>query len=71
MTEAGAPPTSGVPLVNAPRRRWPLVPAAIIGVVAIAEIFRVAQIVPSALQPLFVPVVLIAVGAYLILAPRV
>lgn len=53
-----------------PSRRWPLVPAAIFGVVAIAEIFRVATIIPPGLQPLFVPTILIAVGAYLILAPR-
>lgn len=54
-----------------PNRRWPLIPAAIFGVVTLAEIFRVATIIPTALQPLFVPTILIAVGAYLILAPRV
>lgn len=53
-----------------PNRRWPLVPAAIFGVVALAEIFRVATLIPSGLQPLFVPMILIAVGGYLILAPR-
>ncbi|MGH2379137.1 MAG: hypothetical protein ACRDGT_11760 [Candidatus Limnocylindria bacterium] len=54
-----------------PQRRWPLVPAAIIGLVALAEMFRVAEIIPPGLQPLFVPVILIGVGGYLILAPRV
>lgn len=53
-----------------PIRRWPLVPAAIIGVVALAEIFRIADVIPSGLQPLFVPIILIGVGGYLILAPR-
>lgn len=54
-----------------PNRRWPLVPAAILGVVTLAEIFRVATIIPPGLQPLFVPLILIAVGGYLILAPRI
>lgn len=54
-----------------PTRRWPLVPAAIIGVVTLAEIFRVATVIPAGIQPLFVPLILIAVGGYLILAPRV
>lgn len=53
-----------------PNRRWPLVPAAIFGLVTIAEIFRVATIVPTGLQPLFVPIILIVVGGYLILVPR-
>lgn len=53
-----------------PSRRWPLVPAGILGVVTLAEIFRVATIIPPGLQPLFVPAILIAVGGYLILAPR-
>lgn len=54
-----------------PNRRWPLVPAAVFGVVTLAEIFQVAAIVPEGLQPLFVPLILIAVGAYLIFAPRI
>jgi hypothetical protein len=53
-----------------PNRRWPLVPAAIFGVVTLFEIFRVATIIPQGVQPLFVPIILIAVGGYLILAPR-
>jgi hypothetical protein len=53
-----------------PQRRWPLVPAAIIGLVALAEMFRIADIIPTGVQPLFVPVILIGVGAYLIMAPR-
>jgi hypothetical protein len=53
-----------------PNRRWPLIPAAFFGVVALFEVFRVVAIIPVALQPLFVPTILIAVGAYLIFAPR-
>lgn len=53
-----------------PSRRWPLVPAAIFGAVTLAEIFGVATIIPPGLQPLFVPTILVAVGAYLVLAPR-
>lgn len=53
-----------------PNRRWPLVPAAVFGVITLLELFRVATVVPAGLQPLFVPAILIAVGAYLILAPR-
>jgi hypothetical protein len=53
-----------------PNRRWPLIPAAFFGVVALFEVFRVATIIPIGLQPFFVPTVLIAVGAYLIFAPR-
>lgn len=53
-----------------PQRRWPLIPATIFGIVTLAEVFRVATIIPPALQPLFVPVILIGVGGWLILAPR-
>jgi hypothetical protein len=53
-----------------PNRRWPLIPAAFFGVVALAEVFGVAAVVPAQAQPLFVPTILIAVGGYLILAPR-
>jgi hypothetical protein len=53
-----------------PNRRWPLIPAAVFGVITLAEVFRLATVIPSGLQPLFVPGILIAVGAYVILAPR-
>ncbi|MDE3113262.1 MAG: hypothetical protein KGN00_09225 [Chloroflexota bacterium] len=53
-----------------PNRRWPLIPAAVFGLITLLEVFRVATVVPSGLQPLFVPAVLICVGGYLILAPR-
>jgi len=53
-----------------PARRWPLIPGAVFGVVALAEVFRVATVIPAGIQPLFVPLILIGVGGYLILAPR-
>lgn len=52
-----------------PMRRWPLIPAAILALVAIAQGLGVT-LVPQALEPLFVPVVLIAIGGWLIVAPR-
>ena len=59
----------GVFLIR-PNRRWPLVPAAIFGLVTLAEVFRLASVIPAGIQQLFVPLVLIAVGAYLIVIPR-
>lgn len=53
-----------------PQRRWPLIPAVIFGVVSLAEAFQVADVMPPGLQPVFVPLVLIVVGGYLIVAPR-
>ncbi len=52
-----------------PQHRWPLAPAALLAIVAVAEVFG-STVVPPALQPFYVPVVLIAVGAYLIVGPR-
>ena len=53
-----------------PQRRWPLAPAALLAIVAVAEVFG-TTVVPPGFQPFFMPVVLIAVGAYLIVGPRV
>ena len=54
----------------APDRRAPLVLAGIIAVVALADLFLQIDLVPLALQPYFVPVVLIIVGLYLLVEPR-
>lgn len=51
-------------------RRIPLALAAILAVVALADIFTTVPIVPDAFKPYFVPVILIVTGAYLILEPR-
>ena len=53
-----------------PNRKIPLAVAAIIGVVALADIFTTIPIVPDGLKPYFVPIILIVTGAYLILEPR-
>lgn len=53
-----------------PSRRIPLVVAAVIGVVALADLFAKIDVIPAALQPYFVPLILIVTGAYLILEPR-
>jgi hypothetical protein len=53
-----------------PSRKIPLAVAAVIGVVALADIFTTIEIVPDALRPYFVPIILIITGAYLILEPR-
>jgi hypothetical protein len=53
-----------------PQRKWPLLPAGLLGAVALAELFTPSTIVPPAVQPFFVPLVLIAIGAYLVVGPR-
>ena len=53
-----------------PSRRIPLAVAAVIGVVALADLFAKIEIIPGSLQPYFVPLILIITGAYLILEPR-
>lgn len=53
-----------------PQRPWPLIPAAVIGIVAVAELFGAGTVIPSVIQPFFVPAALLAVGAYLIVGPR-
>jgi hypothetical protein len=53
-----------------PSRRIPLGIAALLGVVALADIFTNVTVVPDAFKPYFVPVILIITGAYLILEPR-
>lgn len=60
---------AGVYLMR-PSRRWPLVPAAALGVVSAFELYGRGDVVPGALQPFMVPLILIAVGVYLIVAPR-
>jgi hypothetical protein len=54
----------------APSRKIPLGVAAVIGVVALADIFTTIPVVPEGLKPYFVPIILIVTGAYLILEPR-
>ncbi len=54
----------------APANRWPLLPAAVLGLLAIADLLDRRDLVPAAAQPFIVPFVLILVGAYLLVEPR-
>ncbi len=51
-------------------RRWPLVPGAVLAALAMAELFQKGEVIPGALQPFLVPAVLIVVGAYVLIVPR-
>jgi CheY-like chemotaxis protein len=51
----------------APSRRWPLVPAAVLGSVAAARLLTGRSPIPTLLEPFLVPLVLVAVGAYLLI----
>ena len=54
----------------APARRWPLVPAVLLGLVAASRLVTGAAVIPESLEPFLVPVVLIGVGAYLLAEPK-
>jgi hypothetical protein len=54
----------------ASQRRAPFVLALILAVIAIADLVLQVDLVPLALQPYFVPVILIIVGVYLLVEPR-
>ncbi len=53
-----------------PSRKIPLAVAAVIGVVALADLFAKVELIPAGMQPFFVPFILIVTGAYVILEPR-
>ena len=72
--EAVAPAFVGVLAVGflvafalSPDRRWPLVPAALLGIVAATRLLTGVSPVPAFLEPFLVPLVLVAVGAYLLI----
>ncbi len=50
----------------APIRRWPLVPAGLLGIVAAARLLTGSSPIPAPLEPFLVPVVLVGVGLYLL-----
>jgi len=71
--ETAAPAFVGVIAVGfvvafalAPQRRWPLVPAVLLGVVAAGRLVTGTSFIPASIEPYLVPFVLIAVGAYLL-----
>ena len=53
----------------APDRRWPLIPAAPLALIAAAGFLGRADLVPTGIQPLILPVVLMLVGAYILFEP--
>lgn len=54
----------------APARKLPLIPAGVLAIVALADLFAGVELVPSGLQQFFVPVIFILLGAYLLIEPR-
>ena len=52
--------------VLVPTRRWPLVPAGLLGGVAAARLITGASPIPVPLEPFLVPMVLVGVGLYLL-----
>jgi len=76
--ESAAPAFVGVIAVGfivafalAPQRRWPLVPAVLLGVVAAGRFVTGTSLIPASVEPYLVPVVLIGVGAYLLAEPQI
>ena len=59
----------GAVTLLAPERRWPLIPMIPLALIAIAGVFGKVDLVPGALQPFIFPVILMAVGAYLLIEP--
>ena len=59
----------GVIYLLSPSRKIPLLVAAVLGVVAMADLFVKVEL-PAGLQPFFVPAILIVTGAYLLIEPR-
>lgn len=51
-------------------RRWPLVPGALLGAVALAELYGRGEVIPAAVQPFLVPAILVLVGTYILVVPR-
>ncbi len=57
-------------VVLAPDRRWPLVPAGLLGAVAAVQLVTGWSPIPEPVQPLLVPLVLVGVGVYLLVEPQ-
>ncbi len=53
----------------APDRRWPLVPAIPLAVIAVAGVVGRVALIPSGAQPFILPLVLMLVGGYLLFEP--
>lgn len=59
----------GAVAVLAPERRWPLIPMIPLALIAIAGVMGKVDLVPGGIQPFIFPVILMAVGAYLLVEP--
>ena len=59
----------GAVTLLAPERRWPLVPMIPLALIAVAGVLGKVDLVPVGLQPFVFPVLLMAVGAYLLFEP--
>ena len=57
-------------LLLAPERRWPLIPAAIFAALAVTVSFGRGDLIPAQALAYFVPLIVIAVGAYLLVEQR-
>ena len=53
--------------VLVPARRWPLIPAALLGLVAATRLVTGSSPIPAPLEPFLVPIVLVGVGLYLLI----
>ncbi len=53
--------------VLVPTRRWPLIPAALLGLVAATRLITGSSPIPAPLEPFLVPIVLVGVGLYLLI----
>jgi CheY-like chemotaxis protein len=52
--------------VLVPARRWPLIPASLLGIVAAIRFVTGSSPIPAPLEPFLVPIVLVGVGLYLL-----
>ena len=53
--------------VLVPTRRWPLIPAGLLGLVAAIRLITGSSPIPAPLEPFLVPIVLVGVGLYLLI----
>lgn len=55
--------------ILAPERRWPLIPAALLFLLAAIEFFAQTSLVPEPIRSFIVPLILFAMGAYIVVEP--
>ena len=59
-----------VVFVSEPSRRAPLVPAVLLAIVALLTLYGRGDLMPTWFQPMFVPLLFIALGVYLLVEKR-